>query len=576
MKFKACAVIPVYNHNADLEQIVACLSACGLESILVDDGSDTTTKKVLRKLVVQHTGVECLTLQKNSGKGAAVLAGFAHAVRQGCTHVLQVDADGQHDLADVPALLALARAFPDKLISGLPVFDDSVPNIRFYGRYITHACVWLETLSRHLRDSMCGFRIYPLVPILTLTGRVRIGRRMDFDTDIMVRLYWAGVDSLFMPTRVHYPKDGISHFRLLADNLRMIWLHIRLMLGMLPRIPMLLRRKHLKRPNQHWAQLPERGSVIGIRIIGVVYAWFGRRASQILLMPVVTYFFITNPLARRASLQFLSAVQHYSRDVRSNWRDSFRHFWQFAIANVDMLIAWRNPYGAAFNFPKQQTLMAIVDRGHGALFISAHLGNLEMTRALATQVPRLKVNALVYTQHANISNTVLETANPLYSQRLIHVQDLGADTVMLLREKVATGEVVVIVGDRTPVSVSSPVLRADFLGRPAPFAVGPYVLAHALECPVYLFFCIREAKGYTIHLEPFAERIHLPRRGRRVALQKQVQRYAARLEDYATRFPLQWYNFYDFWADCGHEPNHFRGVSGLGADAHEQASQTIA
>ncbi|MGA9852069.1 MAG: glycosyltransferase [Gammaproteobacteria bacterium] len=578
MNFKVCAVIPVYNHHACLEHIAARLLTCGLPCIFVDDGSDETTKTVLRKLASSGAGVECLTLASNQGKGAAVVAGFERSAELGYSHALQVDADGQHDLDDVPALLKLAEANPDRLISGTPLFDVSVPPARFYGRYLTHVLVWAETLSLQLRDSMCGFRVYPLAPALELVRRVRIGRRMDFDPEIMVRLYWCGIETLFLPTRVKYPEDGISHFRLFADNARMTWLHIRLLLGMLPRIPMLLRRNSMRRRARHWAQLRERGSAGGIRILGAVYAWFGRRASRMLLVPVVGYFFITSPLARRASRQFLAAVQAHVHDTAINarpiWRNSIRHFWQFAVANLDMLVTWRDPRQVSLRFPDRAQLEAALNCGRGALLISAHLGNLEVTRALAAQMPSLKVNALVYTQHAYKSNAVLEAASEAYSQRLIQVQELGADTAMMLREKVDAGELVVIVGDRTPVSAASPVAQAEFLGRPAPFAVGPYVLAHALECPVYLFFCMAEGNGYTIHLESFAERIHLPRRGRDAAMQLLVDRYARRLAEYAARYPLQWYNFYDFWAERRPEADRLStGAPRL--DTYGQSSQPL-
>lgn len=238
---RPCAVIPVYNHHASLPAVVAALRTHALEVILVDDGSDATTRAVLDELALGE-GVECMRLESNQGKGAAVMAGIARAGERGFSHALQVDADGQHELADVPALLELARRHPDRLVSGCPQYDDSVPAVRFYGRYLTHALVWLETLSLSLRDSMCGYRVYPVVPSLALAQRVRIGARMDFDTDIMVRLYWSGTDSVFLPTRVRYPEDGISHFRMLRDNARMAWLHVRLVAGMLLRIPSLLRR----------------------------------------------------------------------------------------------------------------------------------------------------------------------------------------------------------------------------------------------------------------------------------------------------------------------------------------------
>lgn len=170
--FNACAVVPVYNHYAALPAVVTALREHGLPVLLIDDGSNAITRRVLAALATQ-SGVECLRLETNQGKGAAVMAGIARAGREGFTHALQVDADGQHDLADVPRLLALAREYPGHLVSGRPQFDDSVPPGRFYGRYLTHVMVWLETLSLSLRDSMCGFRVYPIAPCLAVASTLR-------------------------------------------------------------------------------------------------------------------------------------------------------------------------------------------------------------------------------------------------------------------------------------------------------------------------------------------------------------------------------------------------------------------
>lgn len=246
MTFKPCAVVPVYNHHACLDKVVTALRDHDLPVCLIDDGSDATTREVLEAQAAR-VGVECLHLAANQGKGAAVMAGIAHVGAEGFTHALQVDADGQHDLDDVPRLLALAAEHPGCLISGCPRYDDSVPAVRFYCRYLTHAMVWLETLSFSLIDSMCGFRVYPVAPTLALARRARIGRRMDFDTDVMVRLYWAGTDCRFVPTRVRYPVDGVSHFRMFKDNVRMTWLHVRLFIGMLPRVPALIGRGRARR-----------------------------------------------------------------------------------------------------------------------------------------------------------------------------------------------------------------------------------------------------------------------------------------------------------------------------------------
>lgn len=246
MTFKPCAVVPVYNHHSVLDAVVTALREHNLPVILVDDGSDVTTRRVL-DAQGRRTGVECVILPSNQGKGVAVMTGIRHAGAQGFTHALQVDADGQHDLGDTAQLLELAADYPGHLVSGCPRYDQSVPALRFYGRYLTHALVWLETLSLTLRDSMCGFRVYPVVPALALAQCQRIGRHMDFDTDIMVRLYWAGTESIFLPTRVGYPEDGISHFRMGSDNVLMTWLHLRLIAGMFVRLPRLARRSLARR-----------------------------------------------------------------------------------------------------------------------------------------------------------------------------------------------------------------------------------------------------------------------------------------------------------------------------------------
>jgi len=570
MSFKTCAVIPVFNHHACLDRIVTTLLANRIPCILVDDGSDAITKNTLETIIGRNPRVECLTLPQNRGKGAAVMAGITRAGERGFTHALQIDADGQHNLADIPAMLTLAHQHPRHLISGRPIYDNSIPAVRFYGRYLTHALVLLDTLSLQLRDSMCGFRVYPIAPTLALSSHIRIGQRMDFDTDIMTRLYWGGTESVFLPTRVQYPQDGISHFRMLSDNVRMAWLHIRLLLGMLPRIPKLLYRNLTRNRQRHWAHIGERGSLLGLRFIGFIDRVIGRHISLVILYPVTAYFFLTHPRARHASLQFLSAA-----GAQSSLGNSFRHFMQFSVSILDKVAGWYDPTRLTVEFQKREMLLAAVTGGRGVLLLSAHLGNLEVARALSAVGPNFRGNALVYTANAQKVNAMLEQTNDTYQQRMIHVQQIGPDTALMLREKIDAGEAVVIMGDRTPVSEQSPVVQAEFLGRPAPFAIGPYVLAHVLECPVYLFFCMRQGRGYQVYIEPFAERIRLPRQHRTETAALWAGRYAQRLAQYATRFPLQWYNFYDFWADSRPQATGLRGISAPQMDTHGQDSQPL-
>jgi glycosyltransferase involved in cell wall biosynthesis len=246
--FRACAVVPVYDHEHAIGAVVGGLRAAGLHCILVDDGSGEACARELARLAAAAPGgVTLVRRAANGGKGAAVGDGLRAALAAGYTHALQVDADGQHALADVPLFLAAGAAHPQALVCGQPAFDASVPRSRFYFRYLTHVLVWINTLSLDVRDSMCGFRLYPLAPVLAMLDAEHPGSRMDFDIEVLVRLHWRGLPMEWISTRVTYPSDGVSHFRLLRDNALITRLHARLFLGMLWRAPRLLARR-LRRP----------------------------------------------------------------------------------------------------------------------------------------------------------------------------------------------------------------------------------------------------------------------------------------------------------------------------------------
>jgi glycosyltransferase involved in cell wall biosynthesis len=240
--FAPCVVIPVYNHEHAIGAVVGEIRAQGLAVVLVDDGSSQACADVLQGLSATPD-VTLVRHEHNRGKGAAVVTGLRTAHARGYTHAVQIDADGQHTVSDVPRFLEEARLHPDKVICGRPMFDASIPRSRYYGRYLTHSLVWLETLSLELVDTMCGFRVYPLAATLALLDRSGVGERMDFDTEVLVRLHWRGVRTRWLATAVRYPLDGVSHYRMFRDNVRMTSLHISLLLGMLVRLPLLLWRK---------------------------------------------------------------------------------------------------------------------------------------------------------------------------------------------------------------------------------------------------------------------------------------------------------------------------------------------
>lgn len=557
-----CLLIPCYNHAGPLAAVLARLAEFKLPCLLVDDGSEPVAAAALDALAAQHPWVSLLRHPHNQGKGGAVMTGLRRAHELGFSHALQVDADGQHDLTDLPALLAEARQHPAALVSGRPLYDDSVPKGRLYGRYITHVWVWIETLSFAIKDSMCGFRVYPLASTCALLERVALGRRMDFDTEVMVRLHWAGVPMRFVPTRVIYPVDGRSHFRLFRDNLDISWMHTRLvcrllwdLLLRLCRWPARLgaRAAQLWRERRtHWSRTPERGSLLGMQIMLASYRLLGRRGFSLLLYPVIGYFWLTGRAQREASRAYLARLEAFAGAqgvaLPAEPRSSFRHFLRFGEAALDKLAGWRG------DITEQQVELvgaehyqAAINSGKGVLLLGSHLGDLELCRALGSRKQGLRINALVFTRHAARFNALLKQINPDSHLNLIQVQELGADTAILLKEKLERGEWVVIVGDRTSVTREKRVIWADFLGAPAPFPLGPFVLSSVLGCPVYLMFGLKEQGRFRVHFEPFADGQPLPRQGRQQILASRVQAYADRLQHHCLHAPLDWFNFFDFW-----------------------------
>ena len=184
--------------------------------------------------------IKLLNRDSNGGKGAAVIDGLQEANRRGYTHAFQIDADGQHDLSCLPEFVMAARRHPDAMILGYPRYDQSAPLVRRTGRWLSHMFIWINTLSFNIRDSMCGFRIFPISPILEIIGTANIGRYMDFDPELCVRVCWKRITIINLPVRVTYPEGGKSNFRIKQDNILISLMHTRLFFGMLARFPVLL------------------------------------------------------------------------------------------------------------------------------------------------------------------------------------------------------------------------------------------------------------------------------------------------------------------------------------------------
>lgn len=241
-----CLLIPHYNHLELFKELIPRLRALGLPCVIVDDGSDRKVFEELEQIVSQCADIHLFAHNHNRGKGAAVITGFYHARNLGFTHGIQIDADGQHNLDDIDSFITFSKANPQTIISGKPYFEENAPKIRVYGRRVTDFWVALETLSLRIKDSLCGFRVYPLDAVEKIIDAYHIGPRMNFDTDILVKAVWADIDLHFIPTKVIYHENSVSHFHYLRDNALLIQLHCKLLAGMLIRLPWLLYKRVLE------------------------------------------------------------------------------------------------------------------------------------------------------------------------------------------------------------------------------------------------------------------------------------------------------------------------------------------
>ncbi len=224
---RVCAVVPTYNNPRTVRGVVKSIRVHLPHVVVIDDGSDSSGRRVVAALA--RDGLAEVRQRKyNGGKGAAVKDGFRLAQSLGYTHALQMDADGQHDPDDIPRFLHAATANPDALVLGQPIFDDTAPLLRRKARLISRFLADLQTGGRVIADPLCGFRVYPIAPAL----RARPGAdAMDFDLEIAVRMVWLGCPVVNLPTRVRYltaTQGGVSHFRMISDNLLLGWVHAQL------------------------------------------------------------------------------------------------------------------------------------------------------------------------------------------------------------------------------------------------------------------------------------------------------------------------------------------------------------
>ncbi len=308
------------------------------------------------------------------------------------------------------------------------------------------------------------------------------------------------------------------------------------------------------RADGHWSEAKEKGSSLGLSIMVGVYRILGRLGFAVFLVPVIAWYFAVGAKARAASRAFHEKVYAVpeGRDALGRppgFKASFLHFMNFGSAILDKVGAWMSDIPLSrLDYDNRELFSSTLAAGKGGVLLASHLGNIEVCRALGSMHRGLKLNVIVHTKHADAFNRLLAKKNAQSTVALIEATEIGMETAMLLRDRVEQGELVIIVGDRTPVGDARRTIGASFFGREAQFPEGPFILASLMDAPVLLLFCLKRGERFRIVFEPFADRLKFPRKDRREELARVISRYAARLEHHATRNPYQWFNFFDFWA----------------------------
>jgi predicted LPLAT superfamily acyltransferase len=299
----------------------------------------------------------------------------------------------------------------------------------------------------------------------------------------------------------------------------------------------------------HWSKMQERGTYLGMQILLFVYRLCGRSVLSFFLYPVVVYLYFSGGASKQASRDYWQRIAKINDSPATvGHRISIKHFYSFAQSAFDKIDAWMGRITTDdIIYSHEHPLAELEEKKQGAIFIGSHLGNLEVCRALGHGKYQTRINVLVFTHHAVEFNNVMKKINPDANVDLIQATNVTADLAILIKERIDNGEILVITGDRTSVDSAGRVEYCDFLGSPAPFSQGPFILASILDCPVYLLFCLKEGKKYRVIFEHLADTLKFKRKTRQNQLSAVMTLYAQRLEHYCLKYPMQWFNFFDFW-----------------------------
>ena len=567
---KFAFLVPFYNHPQNIKALIAALKAYELPVIVVDDGSDEASKLILAELE-RTEGILLLTRAQNGGKGIAMKDGFKFALERGFSHVLQIDADFQHDAALIGEFLRQSRAHPQSIVCANPIYGEDAPKSRVHGRKITNFWVAINTLSLGVKDAMCGFRVYPLEQLKKAAAKSKTNR-MEFDIEILVNAARQGVDMRWIDTYVRYEKGGVSHFKMLRDNALISLMHAKCFFS-LPKF-MLCKiwracglnlsksanfkngandSQNLKKSQENseqnlWWKKKERGGAVFLRLSLFLAQILPEFILKLIVKVVVWFYYIFSKNERENIAEFRRNLSVFAGSQTLKGTSVFSHFEAFGGAICDKFRVWKSKIkdSELEIIDLERIKSELIGAQKGQILLTAHLGNVEICKALGARVDGFRMVILAYDKNSREFNEVLKQISQNDgSVRMMLVNELDVAAMLELKNIVESGEHIGIMGDRTPLG-GDKAARVKFLGKEASFNYGPYLIAGILGVKISSLWCQKLDGKFRIELVPLASAVKLGR-DRAAAAREYLQIYVRELENRCMQTPAQWFNFFDFW-----------------------------
>lgn len=525
-------LIPTKDNVGTVGDVARRSTAYGLPVFVVDDGSTDGSGRA-----AAEGGATVFTHPKNLGKGAALLTGMREAAARGYSHVICLDADGQHDPSDIPAYVAAIEKEPVAIFAGVRDLS-TAPEISRFGRRFSNFWIYVET-GWKVADSQCGFRSYPIGPTLSLGLG---GGRYELEVEVLSRALWDGIPVRDIPCKVYYPpaEERVSSFRPFKDNARISWANALLVAERILWPPRWFMRL---RPPSYWDGR-SRGTSGGWRLALLAKRLLGRRFAYALGTVLAAWYVFFAPSARRG----LESYRARALPALSPLVASFRVFRSFSHAIMDRL-TFTEEGPAAFTYTREgaEHLVGAFTEVRGAIVLTAHVGNVEVSAGPGGNADRMKkLHVLRFEAPGDHGRAILAEMPEAWRPKVIAVNAGEGFSAMTAVRALREGAVVAMMGDRL---IDDRSVVVDFLGAPCRFPSGPWLLAALARVPVIVAGSFSEGPGqYRLIAFPPIHCAFDRKTPRDEQIQAWAQTYAHHIEALVRRYPTQYYNFHDVWA----------------------------